>query len=256
MSKNIGISAEACAKRVNEMKNLRDEFINNLDSCHVKLMGGNKKTGKDCYTVSLIPVLDCPNCNLCKNTCYDVAHDCIYPQVKSSRANNSAIHLKDNDRFWKEISEEITRKKVKTLRINVGGDLSYIDYAKLNAVAGQHPETTFLFFTKNISDINRFLDEGNIFPENVRIMVSRWDGDSLDNKYKFPESHLIWYNKEYADIIKDLDANGNDINALGKTTHVSGKTFEVCSGNCSVCFDEGKGCWNAPDNSDIILIAH
>lgn len=229
------ISTMARNKRVNEMLKLRDEFINDIDNCHVKLMKGNSKTGKDCWTVSLIPIADCYNCKECMVDCYDINTDCRFPAVLKDRAKNSAIHKVDIRRYYNEISNQIKANNVKELRYNVGGDFCYKDFNYVAVVAKLNPECEFLFFTKSYNDINKFMnDEG--FPANVHPIISRWLNVPCNNEYNLPESHVL-----YDD---------------GRTTApMFGAKY--CQGNCSECFaGRDEGCPTLKNGESVIFRAH
>ncbi len=229
------IGKEARNKRVQKMLELRDEFLKDVNNYHVKLMKGNSKTGKDCWTVSLIPIADCYNCKECMVDCYDINSDCIYTQVLRDRAKNSAIHKADITRYYKEISEEIIKNNVKELRYNVGGDFNYDDFFFVKLVAEKNPQCEFLFFTKSYDDINRFMKEFG-FPINVHPIISRWLNVPCNNEYNLPESHVL-----YDD---------------GRTTApMFGAKF--CQGNCSECFaGKDEGCSTLKRGESVIFRAH
>ena len=71
------LSTEAINNRCNKMVTMREELAKNLSAHHERLMQGNSKTGKTCFTVSLIPIADCTNCAGCKNDCYDIRNVCF-----------------------------------------------------------------------------------------------------------------------------------------------------------------------------------
>ena len=57
-------------KKIKELQKMREDLSRNVDSMHVKkLMPGNTKTGINCFTISLLPILDCPNCAHCMYEC-------------------------------------------------------------------------------------------------------------------------------------------------------------------------------------------
>ena len=109
------MSMDAIAKRAKDMFDQCEQFIKSgeVKNLHVKLQQGNSKTGKSCWTVSLIPIIDCANCSMCKDTCYDIRNVCFQPKVKTDRARNSAIHKTDIKRFWDEVSYGIKYKRIK-----------------------------------------------------------------------------------------------------------------------------------------------
>ena len=228
------ISKESMQKRIEMLKAKRTEMLKKVNELHVKIQRGNRKTGASCYTVSILPVIDCKNCSGCWFNCYDLKSDLIYPAVIEDRCKNSAIHKADPKRFWAEVDMQIKANFVKEMRINVGGDLEYDDFCSVAELGRQNPKTMILFFTKNYDDINTFLDT-QAFPENVRPIMSAWEGIEMDNRHNLPCSHVL-----YED---------------GRTTAPEyGSVY--CGGNCSECAFEGKGCWTLKHGESVIFRAH
>lgn len=225
---------EGIKNRLYTIRNAQKDALKVADRLHVKLQRGNRKTGSNCWTVSLLPVLDCGNCSKCKHNCYDLKADMIYPAVINDRARNSAIHKKYPDRYWREINDQVKANFVTELRINVGGDLDYYDFKYVRVLALENPKTQILFFTKNYDDLNRFLDEVS-FPENVHPIMSAWEGVKMDNRHNLPCSHVL-----YED---------------GRTTAPEyGAVY--CGGNCSECAFKGEGCWNLKKGEHVIFRVH
>lgn len=221
-------------KRIKTINLALKEARENISNYHVKLQKGNSKTGKSCYTVSLLPVFDCCNCSECKFNCYDLKADLRFPAVVRDRAKNSAIHKADPARYWNEINEQIKANHVTQLRINVGGDLNYEDFSFVADLGRKNPNTSFLFFTKNYDGINKFL-ENNEFPKNVHPIMSVWKGMKFENINKLPEAHVLYDN--------------------GDTTAPEFGAY-YCGGNCSECHFKGEGCWNLKKNEHVIFKAH
>ena len=232
--KNINISKEAVEKRINKILAERKIRLMNVEEQHVKLMTGNKKTGANCWTVSLAPIIDCVNCAGCSNQCYDIRNDVIYPQVIADRAKNSAIHKADPARYWTEIDQLVKANFVTELRLNVGGDLTDDDFAYVAELGHNNPRTMILFFTKNYKGINKFLD-ANKFPENVKAIMSTWEGMEMDNPHNLPQSHVL-----YED---------------GRTTAPEYGAY-LCTHNCSECAFENKGCWELKRGEHVVFQAH
>lgn len=234
MGKSLKISNEAIEKRVDKILAERKIRMANIDNEHVKLMQGNRKTGVNCWTVSLAPIIDCANCDGCMDGCYDIRNDLIYPQVIADRAKNSAIHMMAPDRYWREIDQQIKENFVTELRINVGGDLTYLDFKMVKILGENNPRTMILFFTKNYEGINKFLDNDS-FPENVHPIMSAWEGMEMNNPHNLPCSHVL-----YED---------------GRTTAPEYGAI-YCGGNCSECAFKGDGCWNLKRGEHVIFKAH
>ena len=224
----------AYKRRVASLTEVRKKCIKSAKKMHVKLQPGNKKTGSNCWTVSLMPVVDCGNCSKCGHNCYDLKADLIYPAVVNDRAKNSAIHKVDPERYWNEIDAQIKSNFVTELRLNVGGDLSDDDFAYVAKLGRQNKGTMILFFTKNYKGINTFL-EHHRFPRNVKPIMSTWEGLPMENPHKLPQSHVL-----YED---------------GRTTAPEYGAY-YCGGNCSECAFNGEGCWNLKRNEHVIFKAH
>lgn len=228
------MSAETMTARLQKMLLKRAAILEEVDNYHVKLQKGNSKTGSNCYTVSLIPIVDCANCAACKKKCYDIRNDCWRPTVQDDRAKNSAIHKAARERYWAEIDTQVKANYVTELRINVGGDLDDEDFPYVAKLGEENPRTMILFFTKNYSGINRFLSRGN-FPGNVKPIMSAWPGMELDNPFNLPCSHILW--------------------ADGSTTAPEYGAY-YCGGNCSECAFKGEGCWTLKRGEHVIFKAH
>lgn len=210
------------------------EAASNLSRLHVKLQEGNRKTGSSVWTVSLMPVFDCKNCAGCRKKCYDLKHDVIMPTVLKDRVRNSAIHRFDPARYWHEIGDGITKHGVRFLRINVGGDMTDSDFDYVAVLAKMHPETEFLFFTKNYGGLARRVRENGMMPANVHAIVSRWPGMPFRNPFGLPEAHVR---------MRD-----------GKTTAPKGAI--ECGGNCSACAETKNGCFGLARYQSVVFNEH
>ena len=232
MRKNM--SFEAIMRRVKKMIEIRERYLKDIDNVHIKLQKGNTKTGQNCWTVSLIPIADCPNCTKCKYACYDICNVCFQPAVQNDRAKNSALHKADPKRFWEEVDIQVKANFVTELRINVGGDLSDDDFAYVAELGRKNPRTMILFFTKNYKGINKYLTN-NEFPENVKTLMSAWKGMDMENPNNLPCSHVLW---------EDGTTTAPQYGAI------------YCGGNCSECAFKGEGCWNLKKGQHVIFRAH
>ena len=221
--------------RLTKMVQLRAKFENDINNAHVKLQKGNSKTGVSCWTVSLIPVVDCINCKECKGLCYDLRNDCWLPGVQKDRARNSAIRRKDIGRFWNEINQQIKDNFVEQLRLNVGGDLTYDDFIYVNQLGESNPRTDILFFTKSYEAINDYIEKHGMFTKNVHPIMSAWENVEMKNPYNLPESHLL-----YSD---------------GRTTAPEFGAY-FCGGNCTECHFNNEGCWTLKEGEHVIFPAH
>lgn len=228
------LSVEAMQTRLQKMLIFRAKFEENLKDAHVKLQKGNSKTGSSCWTVSLMPIVDCANCDGCKRKCYDIRNVCFQPPVQKDRAKNSAIHKYDRKRYWEEIDTQVKANFVQELRLNVGGDLDDEDFAYVAWLGRRNKKTDILFFTKNYKGINWFLDHHR-FPKNVHPIMSAWPGMEMENPHKLPQSHILW---------KDGSTTAPEFGAY------------YCGGNCTECHFKGEGCWTLKKGENVIFNAH
>ena len=228
------LKMEYILARAEKLRMERDERMKNVNDLHVRIQRGNKKTGVNCYTVSLLPIIDCVNCKRCMYNCYDLRADMIYENVVNDRARNSAIHKADLSRYWKEVDLGIKANYVTQLRINVGGDLRTEDFEYVRKLGVDNPRCHILFFTKNYKGINKFL-EHNDFPENIHAILSAWKGTRLENPHNLPVAHVLY---------KD-----------GTTTAPEYGAY-YCNGNCSECYFNEEGCWTLKNGEHVIFKEH
>lgn len=232
MAKTVG--KEAVKNRVKKFVDKRNEMIKDVANLHVKIQQGNRKTGVNCWTVSLLPVVDCVNCDKCMWDCYDLKSDLIYPAVINDRCRNSAIHKADPNRFWTEVNQQIKANYVTEFRINVGGDLTDDDFGYVAELGRNNRRTMILFFTKNYKGINKYLTN-NEFPKNVKTLMSVWEGMEMDNPRHLPCSHVLWED--------------------GTITAPQYGGY-LCMGNCSECAFWSKGCWSLKQGEHVVFQAH
>ena len=232
MGRTVGRGA--IQSRVHKLSAIREEMMKDADILHVRLQKGNRKTGTNCWTVSLLPVIDCCNCNECMWDCYDLKTDLIYKQTINDRCRNSVIHATDIARFWNEVNLQVKANFVRELRINVGGDLIEEDFEYVKKLGEDNPKTKFLFFTKNYKGINNFLNE-NSFPENVHPIMSAWCGVKMENPHELPCSHVLY---------EDGSTTAPEYGAI------------FCGGNCSECAFNGEGCCTLKKGEHVIFRAH
>ena len=223
-------------KRISTLMKARNKVAaSDISKLHVKLQPGNSKTGRTCYTVSLLPTIDCGNnCHICQYNCYDLKADMRFKDAIVDRSKNSVIHEKDPKRYWDEISTQVKANYVELFRLNVGGDLTDDDFMYVAKLGRQNKRTDILFFTKNYEGINNYL-EHHRFPANVHPIMSCWEGLKMENPYHLPESHLL-----YDD---------------GRTTAPEYGAY-FCGGNCTECHFNEEGCWSLKKNEHVIFHAH
>ena len=127
MANYYELSAEKIASRVRSMVGLRKNYIETgADGLTVRFSTGNRKTGANVPSVSLIPVADCGNCKVCAGGCYDVRNVCFQKSVQVSRAVNSAIYHSNPAAYFAAIRKFV--RFARFFRWHVGGDLVNLEY--------------------------------------------------------------------------------------------------------------------------------
>lgn len=227
---------DSVQKRVKEMLTLRDEISPvDVKERHIKLSYDNRKTTALVPSVSLIPVADCGNCELCARGCYDVRHVCMYKQTKAQRANNSALLKYDRLRYFEEIA--MHAHFLRFFRWHVGGDIKDMDYLeRMVKVAKEVPGCEFLVFTKMFRIVERYLKENGEFPENFHLILSGWKGDKTTNPYRLPVSTPVWPDGEKSGMATEKEI--------------------WCGGNCADCAACHGGCWGAQKGDTVLFKAH
>lgn len=184
-------------------------------------------------SVSLPPVLTCPNCTQCSKYCYALKMARLRKAVNGTWARNLAIYKADLGRYFREVS--FAARNYRNFRWHVSGDILSDSYLEgMVKVAQECPSTTFLAFTKSFDTVNRYLDAGNSLPENLKIVFSGWVGLKMKNPHNLPTSHPIF--------------------ADGTTSAPDGAKW--CGGNCSECAAHSSGCWTMGKGDAVIFALH
>ena len=123
------MSGDAIRSRLRSMFEEKERISKNVSDYHVQISSRNAKMGNGVASISLIPVVCCPNSKECKNQCYDIRNDCRHKGVKNARARNTAIWEKEPQRYFNEISWSV--KFVKYFRWHIGGDIVNMEYLKV-----------------------------------------------------------------------------------------------------------------------------
>ena len=163
------------------------------------LSKGNSKLPKTMGIFNLPAIQTCSNCLECKEFCYALKAERMYPNVLPSRMNNWGDSL--NQLFVNKMVSKIIRLKVKTIRLHESGDFfSQAYFFKWAEIAKQLPDIQFYTYTKAVN-INF-----SMRPANLRIIAS---------------------------VPGDFGLDGTALVVKDKTVKLKG--FFTCQGNCKVC---------------------
>lgn len=212
------------------------------ENTHLHVTAGNRKTGKGIYIVNLLPgdeplqlkdetqltnVAGSCNgcCDICKEHCYAIKYTKLHHNVcVPVYAENTVLAKYDVDMFFRELQSFIDRNVVSVIRYHAAGEIPTYEYLlHMVAIAEDNPRVQFYTYTKRYDYLHRYMEENKVFPDNLIINVSIWNGN-YSNPYKFPE---FIYDDGSDETLKDVlhcpavDVFGHD-------------TGETCS-HCKLC---------------------
>lgn len=205
-----------------------------MDNVKVSISKGNRKMG-EIPSVSLPPIITCPQGAPCAAKCYAAKMCRIYSTVKQAYQNNLDILNNNWDEYWNQVRAAV--KVSKYFRFHVSGDIPNAAYFKEMVItAKQSPDTRILAFTKQYDIVNHYIDIFGELPENLHIIYSRWDVNwnvSIKNPHDLPMSAVIF-----------------------KKVNSSVEYDKICGGNCTECACQGVGCWELKKGETIAFYEH
>lgn len=205
---------EQMREAVAELLALSDEAFTQVRPVISK---GDRKIGAT-RNVSLAPVLTCGNCKNCIRHCYDIKACLRLPAVMRARAVNTAIAIRDRDRYFEAIARAVTGQR--GFRWHQGGEIPDGDYLRrMVRTADGEPACRQWGYTHMHGLVNDYLDEAGALPGNLSIMYSYEGAEPAeDNPHGMPEFRCI-----------------------SKGQEPPSGMFQ-CPGDCKWCLDNGRGC--------------
>lgn len=196
----------------------------------VSISKGNRKMSA-IPSVSLTPIITCPNCDSCARKCYANKIYKLYQNTRKAWDGNLEILKENRDLYFEQVGAAIGATDF--FRFHVSGDIIDKDYfERMCKVARSHKTTKILAFTKNYKDVNDYLNEHRK-PSNLQIIFSiPFDGAVIDNPHNLPTARVI---------------------LKGNEPH---KGDKICGGNCTECACQGVGCWELKKGQTIAFYEH
>ena len=224
--------------------------INYEPAMKISLAKGNSKLGKGVYALNLMPgdkplstkdkgrltnvVGTCGGCcDGCENFCYAVKdtrrfHNTVIPSV----GKNTVIMRHNMEDGFKQLRENLIKKKAKVLRYHSSGEIETYDYLlHMVKLAVELPSVQFYFYTKRFGFVEQYLNECGDLPKNLVCNISEWKGNT--EGYNLRGLNRFVYDDGTDPSMKKLvhcpavDKNG-------------GKTGVTCD-KCKRCFSGNKG---------------
>lgn len=200
---------------------------------HVHISRANSKLGPDIPSVSLPVGETCRKNAPCFKLCYGRHGRMAFPRVKGLSEKNYDIWKADPDFYKREI--EIASFKSKFFRWHVCGDIPDPLYLEMMVeVAEKIPETKFLCFTKQYEIVNNYLDEHQVFPENLKMVLSAWGDWMPENPHNLPIAYIR---------LKDGGCN------------IPECAYQ-CSNYCGDCVMTGQSCWDLCLGGSVVFDQH
>lgn len=157
----------------------------------VHISRGNMKVGR-VPNFSLTPGASCSETarrTCLVGGCYACKAYVQYPGTREAWDDNTWFALHDIPELEKRLNAYIAKRKPAFFRVHVGGDFITREYAEMWArVAGRHPGTRFLAFTKQWDNVR-----GVEFPANFSLVLSGWPGTEIpaDLAAKYPRANMV-----------------------------------------------------------------
>lgn len=216
----------------------------------ISLAKGNSKLGKGVFAFNLLPG-DRPIstkdkgqltnvsgtcggcCDGCLDKCYAIKdarrfHNTVIPSL----AKNTLMVRNNIDRTFKQLKDELIKKKTKVLRWHSSGEIPDYNYLlHMVRLAIEMPEVRFYFYTKRFEFMERYLKECGDLPENLVCNISEWKG----NTKGFELSNLNHF--IYDDGTDSSLKNVPHCPAVDKKGHKTGVTCD----QCGLCYRGNDG---------------
>lgn len=223
-------SPENIRKMSEALQEAKQQYSENPDDMHVSISAGNRKMGA-IPSVSLLPVITCPNGVPCAPDCYALKTALVYPSCRKAYARNTAIALLNPAQYFAEISEFM--KTAREIRFHVSGDIpngAYFD--NIVKCCRENPHCSVLCFTKRFSVVNTWIAQNGPLPDNLHILFSAWEGFKPVNPYNLPETNVL------------------PIGTEPEPEQI------VCGGKCMNCRCHNTGCWALRNGETLWFYLH
>ena len=216
----------------------------------ISLAKGNSKLGKGVFAFNLLPgdkpistkdkgqLTNVPGtcggcCDGCEKYCYAIQNTRQYHNTCiPSLAKNTLIMRNDMDGCFKQLKENLIKKKAKVLRYHSSGEIETYDYLlHMVKLAIEMPEVRFYFYTKRFDFMERYLRECGELPENLVCNISEWNGNT--EGYKLDGLNRFIYDDGTDASLKNVP----HCPAVDKKGHKTGVTCD----KCGLCYNGNNG---------------
>lgn len=167
----------------------------------ISISNFNKKMG-EIRSISLPPVVSCPNCALCSKGCYAVNVYRRRPTVRKAWDRNWRIYNDTPAKYFLDVKEFMVNRQasMKLFRWHVSGDIPSARYMEgMDLVASAFPTIEYLAFTKSYFIVDWYMNAYNK-PDNLHLVLSGWPGLEMHNPHRLP---VAWMQDGTEDRVPD-----------------------------------------------------
>ena len=216
----------------------------------LSLVQGNKKIGRNVFALNFLPgdeplsvstkgqLTDIKGtcsgcCEGCANACYAIRDTKRYHNTCVPALGKNTLIMRHNiDGLFTQLEEKLTKKKAQVLRYHSSGEIENFNYLlHMVKLAVKMPDVKFYCYTKRFNFVQKYLTEYGMFPENLTVNISVWNGN--DKGYNFEGLNKFVYD----------DGSDPEVAKLFhcKAVDPNGKSTGLTCDKCGRCFRGNKG---------------
>lgn len=224
--------------------------INYSEDMEISLVQGNKKIGRSVFALNFLPgdqpisvstrgaLTDIKGtcsgcCDGCVNDCYAMRDAKRYHNTCIPSLGKNTLIMRNNiDGLFTQLEEKLAKKKATVLRYHSSGEIENFNYLlHMVKLAVKMPNVKFYCYTKRFGFVQKYLTEYGMFPENLTVNISVWNGN--DKGYDFAKLNKFVYD----------DGSDPEVAKLFhcKAVNSDGKSTGLTCDKCGRCFNGNRG---------------
>ena len=195
----------------------------------------NGKLGASIPSVNLPPILTCRADAPCKDLCYARHGRFLWKNVKNGLQTNYDVYRTNPEWYFDYISAYLKGSAYRFFRFHCSGDIPDAPYLRgIARVAQENPQVAFLCFTKQYEIVNDYLQNGNLFPDNLHMIFSVWGDYPCNNPFRLPVAYV----------------------RLKNSACCIPESAIPCSGSCASCVNTENSCWKLKPGEAVVFDQH
>lgn len=220
------------------------------DEMKITLVKGNNKIGNTVFALNLLPgdkplttktrgaLTDIKGtcsgcCEGCASKCYAIRDAKRYHNTCIQSLGKNTLIMRNNiDGLFAQLEAKLAKKKSAVLRYHSSGEIESFNYLlHMVKLAVKLPKVKFYCYTKRFDFIQKYLTEYGMFPTNLTVNISVWNGN--DKGYNFDGLNKFVYD----------DGSDPEVSKMFhcKAVNTDGKSTGLTCDKCGRCFRGNKG---------------